>query len=176
MDQSGRVYDELLVLHVQNGDRRALERLAARWQPRLLRSARRFTGDDELARDAVQESWINIVGGLSRLSDPAKFLGWAFTILRRRCADRVTAHAKNRPRPDALTEANAPAIAPSGEDQTAIVQAFASLPEDQRMAATLYFIERLKLDGVATATGAPIGTVKSRLFTARQRLKEALGE
>ncbi|RED16151.1 RNA polymerase sigma factor [Parasphingopyxis lamellibrachiae] len=174
MDQSGRVYDELLVLHVQNGDRRALERLASRWQPRLLRSARRFTGDDELAREAVQECWLGITAGLKRLNDPAKFPGWAFTILRRRCAEKIKAHAKLRPRSDELTEDNAPAISPRGEDQAAIAQAFARLPEDQRIAATLYFVERLKLDEISAATGVPLGTVKSRIFTARKTLKTLL--
>lgn len=174
MEQSGRVYDELLVLHVQNGDRRALERLASRWQPRLLRSARRFTGDDELAREAVQECWLGITAGLHRLSDPARFPGWAFTILRRRCADRIRAHAKQRPRSDELTEANEPAIAPRGEDKAAIEQAFAALPEAQRIAATLFFVERLKLDEISAATGVPLGTVKSRIFTARKTLKTLL--
>ena len=176
MDQSGRVFDELLVLHVQNGDRRALERLASRWHPRLLRSARRFTGDDELAREAVQECWLGITRGLSKLNDPARFPAWAFTILRRRCADRIKAHAAHRPRSDELTEANAPVISPRGEDQAALRQAFAGLPEDQRIAATLYFVERLKLDEISAATGVPLGTVKSRIFTARKNLKEALGE
>lgn len=54
MLQSGRVYEELLVLQAQAGNLRALDRLAARWQPRLLRSARRFTGHDEIAWEAVQ--------------------------------------------------------------------------------------------------------------------------
>lgn len=174
MDRSGRVYDELLVLHVQNGDRRALERLASRWHPRLLRSARRFTGDDELAREAVQEAWLGIVAGLKKLGDPAKFPAWAFTILRRRCADRIRAHAAHRPRSDELTEANAPVISPRGEDQAAIAEAFGRLPDDQRIAATLYFVERLKLDEIAAATGVPLGTVKSRIFTARKTLKTLL--
>ena len=174
MDQSGRVFDELLVLHVQNGDRRALERLASRWQPRLLRSARRFTGDDELAREAVQECWLGITTGLKKLKDPARFPAWAFTILRRRCADRIKAHAAHRPRSDELTEANAPVISPRGEDQAALRQAFDSLPEDQRIAATLYFVERLKLDEISAATGVPLGTVKSRIFTARKTLKSLL--
>lgn len=174
MRDSGRVYDELLVLHVQNGDRRALERLASRWQPRLLRSARRFTGDDELAREAVQECWLGIVGGLHRLSDPAKFPGWAFTILRRRCADRIRTHSAQRPRSDALDETNEPTAGPRGEDRAAIRQAFARLPEEQRVAATLFFVEQLKLDEIAVATEAPLGTVKSRIFAARKSLKQAL--
>src|SRR3954468_2510924 len=125
MEPSGRVYDELLVLYVQAGDTRALERLAARWQPRLLRSARRFTGHDESAREAVQESWLGIVGGIGRLRDPARFPAWAFAILRRRCAERVRAHAAARMRWESLAEANEPAFAPRGEDRLAIAQAFA---------------------------------------------------
>lgn len=175
MRDSGRVFDELLVLHAQGGDRRAMERLAMRWQPRLLRSARRFTGDDELAREAVQECWLGIARGIGRLRDPAKFPGWAFMILRRRCAERVNARAAHRPRSEALDDANEPSAQARGEDSMAIAQAFARLPEEQRVAATLFFVEQLKLDEIAEATGAPLGTVKSRIFAARKSLKEALG-
>lgn len=174
MRQSGRVYDELLVLHVQAGDRRALERLAVRWQPRLLRSARHFTGDGEMARDAVQESWIGIVRGLAGLRDPAVFPAWAFAILRRRCAERVRTQAAARLQSASLDEADEPVSTPQGEDRTAIAQAFAALPEEQRIAATLFFVEQLKLDEIAAATGAPLGTVKSRIFAARKSLKQSL--
>ena len=171
-----RVYDELLVTLVQSGDRGALERLAVRWQPRLLRSARRFTGDAELAREAVQESWIGIVSGLGKLRDASRFPAWAFQILRRRCADRVRAVAADRPRSDELTETNEPASTPRPDDGIAINRAFAKLSTDQRIAATLFFVEQLTLDEIAIATGAPVGTVKSRIFAARRKLKEALGD
>jgi RNA polymerase sigma-70 factor (ECF subfamily) len=174
MEQSGRVYDELLVLHVQAGDTRALERLAARWQPRLLRSARRFTRHDEAAREAVQESWLGIVSGIGRLRDPALFPAWAFAILRRRCAERVRALATDRMRSGVLAEADEPVSAPRGEDGMAIAQAFARLPEEQRVAATLFFVEQLRLDEIARATASPLGTVKSRIFAARKTLKKAL--
>jgi len=52
--------------------------------------------------------------------------------------------------------------------------AFASLPDDQRIAATLFFGEGLTLTDISDATCAPLGTVKSRLFHARQKLKAAL--
>jgi len=174
MLQSGRVYDELLVLEAQAGNSQALDRLAARWQSRLLRSARCFTGHDEIAREAVQESWVGIVGGIGRLRDPASFPGWAFAILRRRCAERVRAQAVSRTRWTTLADAHEPSISPGGEDRVAIVQAFARLPDEQRIAATLFFVEQLKLDEIATATSAPLGTVKSRIFAARKNLKMAL--
>jgi len=174
MLQSGRVYDELLVLQAQAGDLRALDRLAARWQSRLLRSARRFTGHDELAREAVQESWVGIVSGMGRLRDPASFPAWAFAILRRRCAERVRARALSRIRWVPLDDANEPSFSPGGEDRMTIVQAFGRLPDDQRVAATLFFVEQLKLDEIAAATGVPLGTVKSRIFAARKSLKLVL--
>lgn len=174
MGQSERVYDELLVLHAQAGDVRALSRLAVRWHPRLLRSARRFTGDEDAAQEAVQESWIGIVGGIGRLRDPARFPGWAFAILRRRCAERVRALGASRARRDPIAEAREPPAPAGGEGGLIIAEAFGRLPEEQRVAATLYFVEQLKLGEIAQATGAPLGTVKSRIFVARRSLKMAI--
>lgn len=174
MRQSERVYDELLVLHVQAGDVRALHRLAARWHPRLLRSARRFTGDEDAAQEAAQESWEGITAGIGRLQDPARFPGWAFAILRRRCAERVRALALARARRGSLAEVDEPSAPARGDDSLIIAQAFDQLPEEQRVAATLYFVEHLKLGEIAVATDAPLGTVKSRIFTARKNLKLAL--
>src|SRR5690606_29022104 len=74
---------------VRSGDGRAAERLAARWQPRLLRAARRMLGEPEEAREAVQEAWGGICRGWLRLSDPAMFPAWAYGILARKCADRI---------------------------------------------------------------------------------------
>ncbi|MEO0953144.1 MAG: sigma factor, partial [Pseudomonadota bacterium] len=53
-----RLFDEYLVLAVRSGDRAAGERLAARWRPRLLRTARRLVGDAAAAEDVVQDTWI----------------------------------------------------------------------------------------------------------------------
>ncbi|NNC52161.1 MAG: hypothetical protein HKO08_03870, partial [Erythrobacter sp.] len=53
---TARLFDELLVTHVQSGDRRAGERLAARWHPRLMRTANRLLRDEEMARSAVQDT------------------------------------------------------------------------------------------------------------------------
>ncbi|MEO0467246.1 MAG: RNA polymerase sigma factor [Pseudomonadota bacterium] len=169
-----RVFDELLVLHVQSGDRRALERLAARWQPRLLATARRLTGEADAAREVVQETWAGIVRGLPRLSDPAKFPAWAFGILRRKCADQISFVQTRRARFAELPEQEPPA--PRAPDGTVsdIQRAFDALSPDHRIAATLFFAEGLSLIEVAAAMEVPVGTAKSRIFHARKHLKSLL--
>jgi hypothetical protein len=76
-DAAGAAYDELLVTLAISGDRRAAERLARRWHPRFLRTARRLVGAD-LAPSAVQDGWVSILRGIGRLRDPARFAPWAF--------------------------------------------------------------------------------------------------
>ena len=171
-DQTARLFDELLVTHVQSGDRRAGDRLAARWQPRLVRTARRLLQDEELALVAVQESWVSITRGIGSLRDPARFAPWAFGILRRRCADRIRILQKQRLSEDALeSEQGQPDLS---DEKMQIRQAFAALPPDQRLAAQLFFVEGLTLAEISEVQDVPIGTAKSRLFHARRKLKAAL--
>jgi RNA polymerase sigma factor (sigma-70 family) len=167
--ETDRVYDELLVTLSQAGDRGAGQRLAARWQPRLIRTARRLLRDDEAALDAVQEAWIGIFRGAAGLNDPARFPAWAFGILHRKCADRIRTEQRLRAVPDAPR-----AAAEDVEDHVAIDQAMAGLGIEHRAAASLYFGEGLTLAEVAAATGVPLGTAKSRIYYARRHLRAAL--
>jgi RNA polymerase sigma-70 factor (ECF subfamily) len=168
-DDAERVYDELLVTLVQAGDRRAGERLAARWHPRLLRTAHRLLRDPEQAREAAQEAWIGIFRGAASLGDPARFPAWALGILHRKCADRIRSERRLRAAPAAEAGLVAPA-----DDRMAIAQALEGLSDDHRAAAILFFGEGLTLAEVAAATHVPLGTAKSRIFHARRQLKAAL--
>jgi RNA polymerase sigma factor (sigma-70 family) len=167
-----RVHDELLVVLVQSGDRRAGERLAARWQPRLLRAARRILRSEDRARDAVQDAWASIFPGMTRLNDPAVFPAWAFGILHRRCVDRIRGDVR-RARDGADTDQAFTASFGEG-DSLDIARAMAGLDHEHRTAAVLHFCEGLTLAEVAAAVGVPVGTAKSRIFHARRRLKAAL--
>ena len=171
---SGALFDELLVVMAQRGDKSALERLYRRWNARLVRAARRYTGSEDLAGDLAQECWIAILKGLRRLRDPARFRSYAFGVLHRRGADHVRTVIRERERtgdaPPDQDEA-APATQP---DELAITQAFAALPADQRLAAHLHFAEGLTLAEIAEVQQIPEGTAKSRLFHARRKLKAAL--
>ena len=123
--QTDRVYDELLVTLARSGDERAANRLAARWYPRLMRTALRLLRDRSEAEDAVQEAWAGICRGWPRLSDPAMFPGWAFGILRRKCVDRIRKAQAQRARTAPLEAAPEPSQPARGELQVEIDQALA---------------------------------------------------
>jgi len=168
-----RAFDALLVTRSLSGDRKAGERLAARWHPRLARTARRILRDDEAALDAAQEAWLAIARGLPSLSRPERFAAWAFGILRRKCADAQRRIVRERAAMDPDSDAE-PQEAARAENRSALVAAFAALPEDQRLCAALFFSEGLTLAEISQAAGVPAGTVKSRLFHARRKLRLAL--
>lgn len=170
MSEATQFFDEYLVTLVAGGDRDAAERLAKRWQPRLLRAARRMLGDGEAARAVTQEAWLAIFRGFPRLTNPARFAPWAFTILRRKCADAIRANQVQRLH-DELPEL---AADEAPDESLAIAQAFATLPPEQRLAAHLFFVEGFTLSEIAEVQSIPEGTAKSRLFHARRKLKAAL--
>ena len=106
-DTPGRALDAYLVLLSQAGSVAALDGLARRWTPRLLRYAARMlagAGDSDAARDAVQETWISAINGLRGVRDPAQFSSWIYGIATRRCVDALRAHTRRR-----RLDANVPA-------------------------------------------------------------------
>ncbi len=176
---AARVLDEYLAAAARAGDRRAMERLATRWSPKLFRHAYKLTGDIEMARDAAQDGWADIISGLPRLSDAALFPSWAFRIVTRRCADAIRRAQRRRrtiaafalePTPEGASE-NA---VESHTDGAPLRRALASLPADQRAAIALFYGEDLSVAEIAAALAVPAGTVKTRLMHARRKLREAL--
>src|SRR5918995_2356062 len=98
-DTPGRSLDEYLVSLSQAGSSEALDGLARRWTPRLLRYAARVLGGSdsaEAARDVVQETWIGAIRGLRGLRDPAQFPAWIYGIATRKCADAIRANTRRR--------------------------------------------------------------------------------
>ena len=177
-DPRERLFDEYLAASARAGGRVALGQLAERIQPRLLGHARRLTGDAEAARDVVQEAWVEIVRGISRLDDATAFPAWAFRIVSRRCARWVRRKQRWR-RLDAAYAAEPVATAtPDGgeraSDAARMAHAMVSLPPDQRAAIALFYLEDLSVAEIAVALDVPSGTVKTRLMHARERLRRTL--
>ncbi|MGE0741260.1 MAG: RNA polymerase sigma factor [Hyphomonadaceae bacterium] len=174
-----QAFDEYLVLLAQGGSRAATARLAARWTPKLLTFAARTLGATETAKDAVQETWEAALRGLRGLEDPARFRAWLYAIAARKCADVLRDKYRGRRIAEAVAaSAEPPTPDPASVADTSldVAAALKLLPADQRVAVSLFFGEDLSVAEIANITGAPAGTVKSRLFAARQTLRKHLGD
>jgi len=170
-----RILDAYLVASARLGDREALGTLAQRWNGKLLAHAWRLLGDREGSRDAVQESWAEMLRGLSRLRDDGAFAAWAYRIVSRRCARQIGRIQGQR----RLAEeaAAVPAVVnlaePSLLDVDAVRRAIKTLPPEQQAAIALFYLEDMSVAEVAVALDVPAGTVKTRLMHARRKLRSA---
>lgn len=170
-----RITDEWLVLRSQEGSTKALNLLLRRWQPKLAARAFRLTGDADATADIVQDSLLGIANGLRRLSDPAKFRSWSFSIVSNKSRDWIRRRAKERSLPDLVK--SDPAAIPATTDESPsdqVREALSQLSSDDRELLRLHYYEGLSLQEISMIESIPRGTVKSRLFTAREHLRDKL--
>jgi RNA polymerase sigma-70 factor (ECF subfamily) len=168
---------ELLLLRHRSGDARALPELVALWERPLLYYLRRLLDSEEEAWDALQESWYRAVRELGRLRDERAFPAWLYTIARRVAMGvRRQRNVESLPDGEAddgrLPEAPEPPLA--GFDALDVHRALARLSLAHRDVLTLHFLEGFPIAEIAAITGAPEGTVKSRLHHAKRALKARL--
>ena len=166
---------EWLVLNSQRGDKRAINLLVKKWHPKLVRQAYRLTGDKDAANDVVQESWQGIIKGLGKLRDPVTFPAWAYQIVTRRSADWIRKLQKDRK--ITKEEVKSIEIAENEDEDTEdrlklLRKALHELPREQRVILDLFYLEQLPVKNISNILMLPIGTVKSRLFYAREHLKK----
>ena len=178
-DTPERALDEYLVSLSQAGSSEALDGLARRWTPRLLRYAARVLGGSdcaEAARDVVQETWIGAIRGLRGLRDPAQFPAWIYGIATRKCADAIRANIRRR-RLDgqATAESSRPVENLTSEQQIDLTTAIRELPPIHRAVVHLFYREEMSVAEIASVLGVPAGTIKSRLHHARDALKRQMG-
>lgn len=166
------ILDEMLVLSAREGDRAAFQRLVERWQPRIFRHVRALVGREDSAWDVVQEVWIAVGKGLSKLADPGRFRRWLYTLATRRASD----WQRGRGREEALVSLDETTPQPAHEDTedprlAALRRALARLPEERRTLLSLRYLEGFELWEIAEILTVPEGTVKSRLHHAREELR-----
>jgi RNA polymerase sigma-70 factor (ECF subfamily) len=179
------ILDEYLVVQSQLGDAEAFGHLVARWQPRFLRYARCFTANSEAAKDVAQESWLGIVKGLRSLRDPERFRSWALRIVANKARDwvrreDVRGKAARRAASEAPTAGTADAPPSEMAEAVGAVERVRAgldgLEAGQRCVLTWYYLEDMTVPEIAAALSVPEGTVKSRLFYAREALRARLEE
>jgi RNA polymerase sigma factor (sigma-70 family) len=174
-EQRGRE-DEWLVVRCQLGERPAFDELIHRWHEPLWQYLRRVTGDDEAARDMAQDVWLRVLRGIGRLREGSKLRPRLFGIARRAAMDRLRERYASR----IVDEVDVAAIAapeppPELEEELRTLQdELTRLPVIEREALTLCYLQELSLVEVAEVLSVPVGTVKSRLFRARQLLRREL--
>ena len=171
------VCDEYLVARCQTGDDDAFELLVKRWYPRMLGLAMQHTGDAEAAQDVVQEGWLGIVAGLASLRDPARFRPWAYRIVLNKARDWVR-WRESRRRLARETEASE-RIERAGSLTDIVGRVRAGLDEldpDHRLILRWYYLEEMSVGEIAEVLTIPPGTVKSRLYHARQKLRDQIQE
>jgi len=174
--QGAAIADELLAVRCQLGEPDAFDALIARWHEPLWRYARRVTGDDGGADDTVQEVWVRVLRGIGRLRDRTRLRPWIFGIARRVLMDRLRAKYAE---PEGVAIEDTEIAGPddtSDQDEAISVmhEELALLPLAEREVVVLFYLEELTLSELAQILEIPIGTVKSRLFRARQALRRHL--
>ncbi len=173
----------------REGDAEAFCRLTEPFQTRLLRQAAAMSGDLSAADDLVSETLVEAWKSLARYDESCRFLTWLYAILLHR-HQKWTRRARSRPlalarlpvfeRDDlAARQENVPAPEPSpaedaarNENAALMRERVARLPEKHRRVILLRFFEDATLPDMARVLGCPVGTVKSRLHHALEKLRE----
>ena len=169
------------------GDRDAFDALVLRYQSRIYRLARILAGGDwRDAEDLTQETFIRAYRAMGRFRHDSTFRTWLHRIALNVIWSHVSRRRQRAPhvelesgRDDHGVVSREPATSPDDLEASlikrqAIDRALATLSTEARLAITLRDIQGLEYQEIATITGVPIGTVESRIFRARRRLRPLL--
>lgn len=180
------ITDKELVLKCQNnGDLKAFELLIKRHQDKVRSVIYKFISDPEELNDVSQESFIKAFKSIKTFKGNASISTWFCSIAVNTCKDRLRSKKIYSEKviniddqtikeiPSNYYEAFEDSLILS-EDQRLVFREIQSLPEEQKLAIILHDVEDFTYEDVAKLLQCPLGTVKSRLFNARKRLKEKL--
>ncbi|MGI9237199.1 MAG: RNA polymerase sigma factor RpoE [Woeseiaceae bacterium] len=186
---SSQSSDKKLVKRVQRGDKGAFDLLVLKYQHKIVNLVMRYVRDPELALDITQEAFIKAYRALPRFRGDSAFYTWMYRIAVNTAKNHLAAQ-RRRPMnveldfqdPDQydlhakLKETDTPeAITLSNELKNTVEQAIAALPEDLRTAIILREIEGMSYEEIAQTMECPVGTVRSRIFRARDAISKKIG-
>jgi len=171
-----REHLEMLVLRCQIGDRDAFKQLFEQYQPRLRYYVRRLdeTGTD--TDDTLQDIWLAVLRRIRKLKDPRAFPIWLYRIARNKVYGRfrkkqsfTRLHQEELP-----SEIEDDERAFSASSAERIHHALNNIQPHHREVLTLYFVEQMPYQAIAEIVGCSLGTVKSRIYYAKQSLRKEL--
>jgi RNA polymerase sigma-70 factor, ECF subfamily len=175
-DRRVRVVQRELVERARKGDRDAFSALAASVVDRLFATAVLILRDHTMADDATQETIVRAWRDLPSLRDADRFDAWLRRLLVNACRDEGRRQRRLRPEVQ-LLPVHAPVVGDASvglAQRDALERGFRRLSADHRTVLVLHHYLGLSFPEVATATGAPLGTVKSRIHHATRALRAAL--
>jgi len=183
-----RSIDQTLVEQVQQGDKQAFDVLVLKYQNKIIQLVNRYVHDSDEARDVAQEAFIKAYRAIGRFRGDSAFYTWLYRIAINTAKNYLVASGRRPPRNDidaqdaeqyegatGLKEYATPErLLLKDEIQAAIVEAIDELPDELRTAITLRELEGLSYEEIAQTMECPIGTVRSRIFRARDAIDTRL--
>ena len=183
-----RDIDQALVERVQKGDKKAFDILVLKYQQRVMNILSRFVRDPAEVQDLAQETFIKAYRALATFRGDSAFYTWVYRIAINTAKNFIVAQGRRPPRDDVeASEAEQYAGADGLQEQASpervllkdeiaemVFSTIDELPDDLKMAITLREIEGLSYEEIAETMSCPIGTVRSRIFRAREAIDEKL--
>jgi RNA polymerase sigma-70 factor, ECF subfamily len=180
--------DEDLVSKVQQGDKRAFDLLVIKYQHRIIQLVNRYVKDPSEAQDVAQETFVKAYRALGGFRGESAFYTWLYRIAINTAKNYLVARTRRSTDyeidiDDAETCENAPQLQGletperlliSEEIVDTIKTAIEKLPEDMRIAIMLREFEGMSYEEIAETMDCPVGTVRSRLFRAREAIDSKL--
>ncbi|HAZ78787.1 MAG TPA: RNA polymerase sigma factor RpoE [Porticoccaceae bacterium] len=184
VDKNAQVCDQQLVVRVQNGDKGAFDLLVLKYQQKMHAIVSRFVRDTDDVADVVQESFIKAYRALPNFRGDSQFYTWLYRIGVNTAKNYLVARSRRPPSSDVDV---ADAEYYSGNEylkdlgtpennffrdelESLILKVIAELPEDLRTAVTLREYEGLSYEEIAQIMDCPVGTIRSRIFRARESI------
>ena len=180
--------DRELVRRFKRGDRAAFDLLFTRYQHKVLGLIGRHLNDPDEVQDVAQEAFVRAFRALPRFRGESAFYTWLYRIALNTTRNYVAARNRRPPAADidvaeaqfmdgvaSLRDDEDPLSALSRDELSSeIGRAIAALPEDLRSAVTLREMDGLSYDQIAAIMQCPVGTVRSRIFRAREAIDERI--
>ena len=180
--------DRELVARVQAGEKAAFDVLVLRYQQKLVKLISRYVRDPNEALDVAQEAFIKAYRALPNFRGESSFYTWLYRIGVNTAKNHLVAQGRRPPDSDVdaqdaerydidsmLREHDTPeAEAYRDEVERTVVEAINALPDELRTAVTLRELEGLSYQEIATVMDCPVGTVRSRIFRAREAIERRL--
>lgn len=178
--------DKQLVARVQKGDKRAFDLLVLKYQYKVHAIISRYIKDFDEVNDVSQEAFIKAYRALAKFRGESQFYTWLYRIAVNTAKNYLVARNRRPPASDVdaadadyyeggdrLRDIASPENLLYRDELEAVVdRAIRDLPEDLRTAVTLREFEGLSYEEIAEVMGCPVGTVRSRIFRAREAIDE----